>query len=52
MDMQATQLAKMEESCRTAMMCAVANANKAKVWPELSSALGSPQSPKQSRGEP
>ncbi|CAK7312643.1 RIB43A-like with coiled-coils protein 1 [Vulpes lagopus] len=29
MDMQATQLAKLEESCRVAMMSAMANANKA-----------------------
>lgn len=31
MDMRAAQLAKLEESCRIAMMAAMANANKAQV---------------------
>lgn len=42
MDMRAMQMAKLEESCRIAMMSAMANANKAQVcWPEPSSAPGS-----------
>lgn len=51
MDMRATQLAKLEESCRVAMMSAMANANKAQVWPEPLSIPGSPQPLEQSPGE-
>lgn len=43
MDMRATHLARLEESCRMAMMIAMANANKAQVWPNPSSAPGPPK---------
>lgn len=52
MDMRATQLAKLEESCRVAMMSAMTKANKAQVGPDGSSTLGSPKPPEQSPGEP
>lgn len=51
MDMRAAQLAKLEESCRVAMMSATANANKAQVWLGPFSAPGSPQPLEQSPGE-
>lgn len=39
---QAVQLAKLEESCRTAMKYAMANTHKAQVWLEPSSILSPP----------
>lgn len=52
MDMQAAQMARLEESCRVAMMSARANVNKAQVWPDPSSIMGSFQPPEESPGEP
>ncbi|KAK2083247.1 RIB43A-like with coiled-coils protein 1 [Saguinus oedipus] len=48
MDAQATHLARLEESCRVAMMCAMANANKAQVGHPNACISGLPKAAAQS----